>query len=233
VSAYWTVALQGRAHVIRTLPDACVDLTIDLHDPRRPHAYVAGPQRKARTRRLRGRVHLLGARLLPGSSLLLGVPADALHEDWTPLGRFLKPVEVRRLEAAVGRAPSLPARIGALEAFLVDKLLNRAVDPRLSRALAAIYQAQGDLPVSDLARAAHASPRTLVRLFERWVGLAPKRFARVVRFQTALRTLDATASGADLAADLGYFDQAHLIRDIKEMFGSTPTQARRLAGKTR
>jgi AraC-like DNA-binding protein len=48
----------------------------------------------------------------------------------------------------------------------------------------------------------------LVRLFETWVGLTPKRFARVVRFQCALRAMEQPANGADLAARLGYADQA-------------------------
>jgi AraC-like DNA-binding protein len=213
------------------LPDACIDLTIDLAGA--PRAYLAGAQERAKNRPLRGHVHLLGARMMPGSARLLGARIDRLHEDWTPLDRFVSRREVRRLETKLGRAATTSERIGVLESFLVDKLLNHAVDVRLSRALDMIYEAEGDVPVSRLAAATKVSLRTLVRLFEAWVGLTPKRFARVVRFQCALRAMEQPANGADLAARLGYADQAHFIHDMKELFGSTPTEALRLAPATR
>ena len=231
VSAYWTVEFRGRRHVIRTLPDACIDVTVDLAGGL--SAYIAGPQKRAKNRTLRGHVHLVGARLLPGSARLLGARLDELDEDWTPLSRFVKTSEVRRLEARLRRAASLSERIGCLEAFLLDKLLNHAVDPRLSRALQLVYEAEGDLAVSRLAGEVRVSLRTLVRLFETWVGLSPKRFVRVVRFQSALRALERPASGADLAARLGYSDQAHFIRDVRELFGATPSEVLRLAPDTR
>jgi AraC-like DNA-binding protein len=231
VSAYWTVELRGGSHVIRTLPDACIDLTIDLS--KAPRAYLAGPQRRAKNRHLRGDVHLVAARLLPGSARLLGARIEVLDEDWTPLGQFVKPSEVRRLETKMGRASNTSERIGVLESFLVDKLLNHMVDVRLTRALHLIYEAEGDVSVSRLAGATKVSLRTLVRLFETWVGLSPKRFVRVVRFQSALRALDGPATGADLAARLGYADQAHFIHDVKELFGATPSEILRLAPDTR
>ncbi len=230
VSAYWAVELRGASHLLRTLPDASVDLTVDL---RRPRVYVTGPQKKPRTRRLHGHVHLLGARLQPGSATLLGIDLARVNDDWTPLEVFVPPAQVRRLTAAIDRARDLAARIAALDAFLVDRLLNRRIDRRLSRALALLFQHQGALSMAALASETRVDPRTLSRLFQRSVGLPPKRFSRVVRFQWAIRNLDRGDSWAALAADLGYFDQAHLIRDLKELFGATPTQARALAARTR
>jgi len=231
VSIYWMVELRGPSHVIRTLPDACVDITIDLL---RQRAHVGGPQKKARTHRMRGHVHLLGARLLPGSASLLGIDVPRLNEEtWTPLETFVDRAQVQRLTAAVVRAPDLAARIAALDAFLVEKLLNRRLDRRLSRALRLLFHNHGALTVAELASQTAVDPRTLTRLFQRTVGLSPKRFARVVRFQSALRNLDRAGNWAALAAELGYFDQAHLIRDLKELFGATPTQARALGKNTR
>ena len=223
VSAYWTVELRGPRHVIRTLPHACVDLTLDLTGPVRAH--VAGPQKKPRARQLRGHVHLLGARLFPGAAPLLGIDVQKLSDDWSPLDRFCGARDVRRLVDSVSRAEGLAARIGAFDLFLIDRFLNRQIDPRLSRALRRCFAEQGALSVATLARAIAVDARTLGRLFRRWVGLSPKRFARIVRCQVALRDLGA-GNGAALAAQLGYFDQAHLIREFKELFGGTPTDAR-------
>ena len=110
------------------------------------------------------------------------------------------------------------------DAFFSDRLLNRELDPRLSTAIDAVFAARGSISIAALARRAGAHSRTLARLFERWVGLTPKRFARIVRVQTALRELSEGHDLTRVAADLGYFDQAHFNREVRELFGTTPRQ---------
>jgi AraC-like DNA-binding protein len=113
-----------------------------------------------------------------------------------------------------------------LDAFFLDALLTEAGDPRLRPALALAFTRVGAVRVEELARASAVSARTLGRLFEHWVGLAPQKFLRIVRFQHALRGLDGAPNWAALAAELGYFDQAHLIREVRALFGDVPTAAR-------
>ncbi len=75
-----------------------------------------------------------------------------------------------------------------------------------------------------MAEAAGVSARQLGRLFARHLGVAPKVAARVLRFQSALRTLmrDPGCSLAEVAAAAGYFDQAHFIRDFRRFTGGVP-----------
>ena len=87
--------------------------------------------------------------------------------------------------------------------------------------------------MAELARRSGTHPRTLERLFDRWVGLSPKRFARIVRLQTALRALPDGGSRAGVAFDLGYCDQPHFLREVRELFGSTPGEIMRLSDQTR
>jgi len=55
--------------------------------------------------------------------------------------------------------------------------------------------------------------------------LSPKEYARIRRFQAALRQLGASAAGgADIAAEVGYFDQSHFVREFRSFAGMTPTQ---------
>jgi AraC-like DNA-binding protein len=178
-------------------------------------------------------VHLVAARLLPGAAPMLGVEVGALDEGWTPLDRFLPRPVVLRLVRAVSRATSDDARVAAFDAFFSDRLLNRELDPRLSKALRIVFDEKGDVAMARLARACGAHTRTLNRLFEQWVGLSPKRFARIVRFQAAMRALPDGRSGAEIAAVLGYTDQAHFIRELRELFGDTPREVVRLASRTR
>jgi transcriptional regulator GlxA family with amidase domain len=69
------------------------------------------------------------------------------------------------------------------------------------------------------------SRRRLIQVFAAEVGLTPKLFSRVVRFQRAREIVDhaATPNWAKLAVDCGYCDQSHLIRDFQEFSGLSPT----------
>jgi transcriptional regulator GlxA family with amidase domain len=73
------------------------------------------------------------------------------------------------------------------------------------------------------------SRRQLGRLFRERVGITPKSFGRLGRFQRALRALDGSRhqSLAGVAARAGYFDQAHLCRDFRSFGDTTPAGYRR------
>jgi AraC-like DNA-binding protein len=230
VSSYWTLSTGPGPHEVRTLPDACVDLTLRLGGA--PRAFVAGPQARAKTWRSRGRTELVGARLMPGAATLLGVDVEALRVGWTPLEDFVPKAAVARLVRDVMRGASLAERAHALDAFLSERLLNRELDPRLSAALRVVFAGAGRVSVAKLARASGASTRTLARLFDRCIGLSPKRFARIVRFQGALRALPGSDNWARVALELGYHDQAHFVRDVRELFGATPGAVVGLASHT-
>ena len=82
----------------------------------------------------------------------------------------------------------------------------------------------GLVPVDEIARAAGVSPRNLGRLFGRFLGLSPKLYARIVRFQKALRLLmnDATTQLGTVSAECGYFDQSHFVKDFRKFTGGVP-----------
>jgi AraC-like DNA-binding protein len=231
VSSYWTLKTGDGRHVVRTLPDGCVDLTLRLGGA--PRAFLAGAQRRACRWTLEGRVHLVGARLLPGTAALLGVDPRALSDGWTSLDRMLPKSAVAGLVRAAARARSTPAQVAILDAFLSERLLNREIDPRLSRALRRVFAREGNVSVAALAKQSGAHARTLGRLFRDAVGLTPKRFMRVVRLQAALRALPGASNWAQVAATLGYHDQAHFIHDVRDLFGATPGELVALHERTR
>jgi AraC-like DNA-binding protein len=80
-------------------------------------------------------------------------------------------------------------------------------------------------PVSDVADEVGLSARRFIELFKDEVGLAPKLFCRVRRFQRAVRLVHGRTDvdWADVALDCGYFDQAHLIHEFREFSGLSPT----------
>jgi AraC-like DNA-binding protein len=94
------------------------------------------------------------------------------------------------------------------------------------RAIVAVEGAGGDIDVGSLSARVAASPRQLTRLFRDCMGMGPKRFGRIV--QAALRRLvQGETPLAELAADLGYADQAHLTRELRQLFGVAPARLAR------
>jgi AraC-like DNA-binding protein len=87
--------------------------------------------------------------------------------------------------------------------------------------------------VGDVVDRIGLSARTFIRLFVTEVGLTPKLFCRVRRFQRALRLARGgqPAGWAGIALDCGYCDQAHLIRDFRALSGFTPTEFLRVWGR--
>lgn len=102
----------------------------------------------------------------------------------------------------------------------------------LDAAVLGIERHQGRQPIAALAVALGCSTRHLERLFRDHLGLGPKAFARVVRFQAALRAVEDPGTsligqGAELALAFGFSDQAHLIREFRTFSGFAPAEYQR------
>jgi AraC-like DNA-binding protein len=133
---------------------------------------------------------------------------------------------------------ALPARLGAASGWgerfaLLDRAFGARLsatpppDPRLAGAWRRLRSTGGAVRVEALAAEAGWSRRHLGEIFRRELGLPPKTLARLVRFEHAHRRASqaATEGWATVAADAGYYDQAHLIRDFRAFAGATPTRA--------
>ncbi|ORW50454.1 AraC family transcriptional regulator [Mycobacterium paraense] len=190
-----------------------------------PPAVVAGPHRASYITDIAADEPAMAIHFRPGGAFpFLGVPlgdvedqAVGLEEIWGRGGREVH----ERLIAA----PSVAARFGILEEFLLSRA-RFAVrrDPRVAAALAAI-EADPSVRMAEVRRLTGWSTKRMIAQFRAEVGLAPKTYARVRRLQAALRRLgEGTAGGARLAADAGYFDQAHFVRDFRSFTAMTPTQ---------
>jgi AraC-like DNA-binding protein len=128
------------------------------------------------------------------------------------------------LEATLRASTSLEDHVARLDAFFEQQLeLPRSFEA-FERALTALVDSGGSASVAELANAADISSRHVARLFARHLGIAPKRISGVLRFQHSLRLLmrDPGCTLAEVAADAGYYDQAHFIKDFRRMSGGVP-----------
>lgn len=118
--------------------------------------------------------------------------------------------------------------IRLIEQFLLRRL-NPPKEHNLERMLSAIHtinQHKGEMRISDLASSVFLSTKQFQRVFTEHVGITPKEFLRIVRFQHALSLLQSAPgmSLSRLAAECGFYDQPHLINEFKIFSGYTPKE---------
>jgi AraC-like DNA-binding protein len=234
IAGYWTLDVDAPPATLSVIPDGLIDLTFELElEARGPGAaWVTGPRTEPATYTHPRAIHLLGVGLQPGAARrVLRASAAALTVEWQPLAPLLGDAAAE-LVALIAAAPDTASRVATLEAFLAARLAAHDGDGRVAAAVDAIVATDGDVDVEALGRRAGASPRNLGRLFDDWVGMSPKRFARVARVQAAVRRLAAAPDIdlAALAAELGFADHAHLTRELRALTGEAP---RALAGRLR
>jgi AraC-like DNA-binding protein len=209
---FWTVTAE-RGATIRIVPDGTAAIGVEMSEGAVAQWRLRGPALRPAERRFTAPTRLVGVRLRPGVAFLVTrVPAHALVDRSIDL----------QFE---GLAPETPAQcIATLQRFLLDRLRDARVHPLVAAALREISQHGGQLSVADVASRCGVTARHLHRLMRRWVGYGPKRYASVVRFQATLGQMEQVParSAAALAADGGYFDQAHLTIDVGRFAGVTP-----------
>ncbi len=137
----------------------------------------------------------------------------------------------RDLADRVADAGTHAARLDVLEDWLERRVRDAApVRADVARAWGRIVGAGGDVPIEAVRAELGCSRRHLATRFAQEIGLPPKAYARVVRFERASSLLAAGRPPADVAAACGYSDQAHLGREVAALADTTPGRLRAGAG---
>jgi AraC-like DNA-binding protein len=180
------------------------------------------------------RKHVMGVHFKPGGAFrFLGLPASELANIHVNL-ETLWGTSSQELRGKLRAAANPSDRFRVLEEALVARLENTVKEHRAVRAALEIFKRDaGEATTRDLAAHLGLSQRQFIKAFNNQVGVTPRTFGRVQRFQHAA---DMTRScsmpdWADVAAACGYFDQSHLIRDFKMFSGLSPTEFHRQRGQ--
>jgi AraC-like DNA-binding protein len=156
-----------------------------------------------------------------GARAFLGMPLSDLQDRCIGIDDIFGESS-RILRERLTETTSAADRMAMLKKFLLGCLMIH--DDRLHRLLAHL-DTDPSITVAQVCALTALSPKRLATLFGAEVGLTPKTYLRVRRLQAALRRLDTGAHrGAEIAADLGYFDQAHFVRDFRSFTAITPSQ---------
>lgn len=141
---------------------------------------------------------------------------------------------VRALEQELWEKAAIEEQVRLAEKALLWRMDLRREEPVFMEAVAEILSRRGVLRMHELARDIHVSDRQIQRVFQENMGVSPKTFASLVRYQNLWRDI-LVAPGRQIMDEvylLQYTDQAHLCREFKRYHGMTIPQARALAGKS-
>jgi AraC-like DNA-binding protein len=240
VTAYWSVTGDGsRMPYPAVLPDGHVELVFNLGDPVQlagpaytgvqPDRCVVGPLSRALRMSYGSSVITFGVRFHPAKgAAFFGQRAATLQDKLLPVA-----VVADELDHALSRiivpgwTPSTETARAAIDAALTHQL-RRALpfDPPIEQLVDALMESPGGDRIDELAAELGISPRQLQRRFLATVGMAPKRFIRVLRFSRVwqLATMSSEETWANLAVDHGYADQAHMVREFRDFGAEPPTR---------
>lgn len=189
---------------------------LDLH--------VMGARQRARRKMLARGQRVVSARVRLGMhQAVFGVPASALAERIVPL-EDLWGDAAERLAERLARAEDVPQAAAMLEEAIAGRLVT--IDEAEAHTRLALDAAArlATARVNEVADTLGVSERNLRRVFRDVVGMSPKEFARLTRFHLALHEARAArdVDWAGVAASTGYYDQAHLIAEFRDIVGVTP-----------
>lgn len=226
VYCYWMIQTKVQdsgPFLYHIMADGCVDLLLNCSNSE--PLKLAGTAEKSGFVAIKAQTEYFGIRFFPGCiHYFLKVSAKEVANQEIPCediwGNRLASVEYR-----LKSADSIDERITLTTAFLLECLESgkRELDQRLFHALDIIYQRKGQLSVEKDASVG-ISPRHLRRIFDRYIGTSPKKFSKIIRFQSVLRhmMLNPIEFSKCGYLDFGYFDQPHFIREFKSLSGVTP-----------
>lgn len=214
----------GEAHV---LPSTSAVLGLQVHGRVRAGegllstAGVTGIQGGARRYGYEGPTVSLLVRFTPQGASCLGVPASALADRSVALADLVTPARASEVSERMCEAGDAAARVQVVERLLLG--LEWSPDPLIERALVLLGAGLHERSlVAEVARNLAISERQLERRFLARVGITPKRFASLRRFEQAVALARASESLTETALAVGYYDQSHFIRDFRRFAGATP-----------
>jgi AraC-like DNA-binding protein len=207
-------------NIITTVPDGCVDLLFEISDSG-ANGFAYGTVTKSRTLDVSGGGTFFGVRFKPG---YLPDNLDVSLPELVDTHISLRDTRGgSALVDGMAAADGFAAQIDTMLRFIGGEW--RQCD-LLQMLIANIERGSGTKRVAELEEETHYSARYLDKVFRQQLGLSPKVFSNIIRFQTMLKKINEQRGGigANLAAEFGYYDQSHMIKEFKEFAAVTPKE---------
>lgn len=170
---------------------------------------------------------MIGLKLKPAAPYqLFGLNMDQFKDKVVDLKLILGSIDHQMVQFSNPGTP-LRERVKLAELWLLSLLKPDAMrkSKRVMDVVEIIFQQKGLIDIESLSKRIHISKRHLEREFKEVVGLTPKFFCRIIRFNYIFEIMKAgDKSWIDIALQSGHFDQSHFIKNFKEFTGEEPSQ---------
>ena len=238
IKLYWEMdgILEGDTeHIQRIVPTGLADMTFYFDDVPQDiirketamsRSVINGQQTSFFDLKVRGHISLFSVTFTPqGTRQFFNIPISEIYNMCLPL-KMLAGKTADEIEEQLFHAPNMSSRIEVVEKFLFKKLLqSRKYEfRRMDYTIRTISASRGICRLTDLSGNACLSRKQFERSFSEHIGITPKQFLRVIRFQNSL-SLKSKSPGSSItriAHESGYSDQSHMVREFKRISGLTP-----------
>jgi YesN/AraC family two-component response regulator len=222
IVCYWSSKTGRSAVASNIFSDGCSDIIFSLGADvavtggtlKHGHQYLVGIMTHFHQVQTPAETHLLGIRFKPfGIYALLGIPLEGMADQTEPLTSSDFSIS--------GINPSATGVIQKLETYFLQRLNDKhRLVVSLSETILAV---NGNITVQQLASRHHITERKIERLFQSRAGATVKEICKQVRFQSTLKKIQANpaVSFAQIAFEMGYYDHAHMLKDVKRYSGLT------------
>jgi len=228
IDAYWTAQGDDQGLKIeKILPDGCIDIIFNLGPDcqtesntyllKSEQAYLVGTMTRFKETAMLPETRLLGIRFKPA--------AFTVFYEYPDLYKLAD----QTIEFSKIRSPDIQSTVKYSTAYLDDFFLKKLSQPKRSifPIVTDIQNYGGQLSVNTLAQKYFTTIRQLERAFNQQMGISPKEFINLVRYQSTLQKIKENVTGKSLleiAFESGYYDHSHLTNEIKKYTGASPTQ---------
>ena len=223
VKEFWQLNVPDGRYFYRSVPDNCVDMIINLTFPE--EAFIVTPFSTAKVFEMTGPISYFGIRFhILGHQGLIAAPLGEWNDvdSVIDIDDILPKGTLNALYGGTCKAMTFQHRCEYFSKILLSVLHPYKIDSRLMRyVLYCNHNTTIDLSDRQCSEFG-VSARQLRRLTSQYLGLTPKGFAKVLRFQNALQAIN-TGSLYNIRIN-SYYDQPHFNRDFKNMSGVTPSE---------
>ncbi len=242
IESIWLCRSDQRPRALeRVLPSGAAQLIVNLAEDetrlykpsgdglvclRSPGSILTGITTRAQIIDTDEQAFVAGVAFRPGGTVpFTAAPARELSDVDVPLEALWGRQRTGRIREQLLGARDPQAALDALEAALLDLRRDKAAHPAVRFALSEFRARPSVARIRVVTDAIGLSPKRFIERFKGEVGVTPKRYCRLLRFQRVVTRAHerGRTDWTELALACGYFDQAHLIHDFREFSGLTPT----------
>ena len=236
VDCYWVVTSDDREpRLQKIIPDGFPEVIFHLADPYRiqlsgpwqtqPNDLLAGQLTHHFFLENTGRSHIIGIKLQPTALARLWQMPMHLYTNRVVELHKAMPLHWQPLREALQNVQEDALRILHIDVFLLAQSSSSSSSELLSdQAVKMLRETRGTLGIAALAAHLGISERHLEQRFKREVGLTPKQFARIVRFNAIFELMkEGQPDWMELVEGAGFYDQSHFIRNFRAFTGEEPS----------